>query len=43
MIARPLAQPYYPAFNSDELALIPGCLPPIIGGLSPGEGALQSA
>lgn len=43
VIAWPLVQPYYPALNSDELALLPFCPPPIIGGFSPGEGALQSA
>lgn len=43
MIAWPLVRPYYPAFNSDELALLPHCPPPIIGGFSPGEGPLQSA
>lgn len=34
MIARPVVQPYYPAFNSDELALLPRCPPPNIGAFS---------
>lgn len=42
MIAWPLVRPYYPAFNSDELVFLPCCPLPIIGGFSPGEGAVHS-
>lgn len=34
VIARPLVQPYYAAFNSDELALPPRCPPPCTAAFS---------